>query len=60
MVTGKARTIRAGKRTLKQGIKQRFSGRTKPAAMRASKASALTIKETIRIYAPALRRLADR
>jgi hypothetical protein len=50
---------RAGRSTLEQGTKQRLSGRTKR-VMRASKGSTLIIKEAVRLYGSALRRLADR
>jgi hypothetical protein len=52
-------TSRAGTRSAK-GIKRNLSRRTKPAMTQASKASTLVIKETVRLYEPALRRLADR
>jgi hypothetical protein len=61
MVTRKAaRTTGAGKSAAKHGHKRRLSRQTKPAVMRTSEASMLTIKEAVRLYAPALRRLADR
>jgi hypothetical protein len=62
MVTRKSGpSIRAGRTTLERGkgTKQHLSGRTKR-VMRASEGSTLIIKETVRLYGSALRRLADR
>jgi hypothetical protein len=61
MVTRKAdRAVTARKRAPQRPVKQRSSGHVKSAATRTSKVSTEIIKEAVRQYEPALRRLADR